>query len=125
MKTKQICLQQKQIDEIIMLKKELLQHKKEYAMFKSFVKVCNDALIVADALLQNDFNTFKKYSLKYSKHTAEKMTGINSLSTYKKTSDICQFLSLHNGICSKCYAEKSLSLYKATLTPALIYNTLL
>ena len=78
--------------------------------------------------MDDDFKTFRKYPLKYSQHTAEKMRGIESLSTYKKTSNICRFLSAHThsgGICEKCYAEKSIKLYKSSLTPALIYNTLL
>lgn len=53
------------------------------------------------------------------------MRGIDSLSTYKKTSSICAFLSQHDGICKKCYADKSLKLYRAALAPVLIYNTLL
>lgn len=125
---KNICLDKYQLQEIEQLKSVLLEHKKQYADFKSFVKTCDDALIIAEALTNNDFNTFKKYKLKYSQHNAEKMKGIQSLSTYKKTSDICRFLSMHthtNIICEKCYAEKSLSLYKSSLTPALIYNTLL
>lgn len=122
---KNICLNDSQIAEIESLKKVLQQHKKVYAEFKSFVKVCDDALTVANALLNNDYKTFIKYQLKYTTHTAEKMRGIQSLSTYKKTSDICKFLSQHDGICKKCYAEKSLSLYRATLAPTLIYNTLL
>ena len=122
---KQIVLDESQKQEIKMLVNDLIQHKKEYQDFKSFVKTCDDALNIANALLNNDFKTFKRYSLKYSNHTAEKMRGIQSLSTYKKTSSICNFLSLHDGICKKCYAEKSLSLYKATLKPQMIYNTLL
>lgn len=121
-----IILNDSQIDEIKKLKSELLQHKQKYFAFKSFIKVCDDALIVADSLLQNDYKTFVKYQLKYSNHTAEKMKGMQSLSTYKKTSNICCFLSQHEGlICKKCYAEKSIKLYDAALRPALIYNTLL
>lgn len=125
MKVKKIILQELQKHEINMLKNELHDHIKTYAAFKSFTKVCKDALIIADALLNDDFATFKKFSLKYSNHTAEKMRGMQSLNTYKKTSSICNFLMLHDGICKKCYAEKSLSLYKAALQPLLIYNTLL
>ena len=124
-KTK-IVLDDSQLQEIESLKKELLQHKAKYFAFKSFIKVCDDALIIADALLQNDYKTFIKYPLKYSNHSAEKMKGMQSLSTYKKTSNICCFLSQHDGIiCKKCYAEKSIKLYDAALRPALIYNTLL
>ena len=91
---------------------------------KTFAKLAM-MLIIANALLNNDYKTFMRYSLKYSQHSAEKMKGIESLSTYKKTSAICNFLSMHDGICKKCYAEKSISLYATTLTPTLIYNTLL
>lgn len=120
-----ICLDEFQKQEIENLKKELIEHKKIYGEFKSFIKVCDDALTVADSLLNNDYKTFIRYSLKYTNHTAEKMRGLQSLSTYKKTSNICNFLSLHGGICAKCYAEKSIKLYKSTLQPTLIYNTLL
>ena len=125
MKQKNILLDESQRDEIARLKSILLNHKKEYAAFKSFVKTCDDGINIANALLNNQYNIFKKYPLKYSQHTAEKMKGIESLSTYKKTSSICNYMMLHDGICKKCYAEKSLSLYKSSLTPALIYNTLL
>ena len=123
--TQQINLTALQIDEINALKTELLQHKELYKDFKSFSQVCENALSVANALLNNDIKTFKKYSLKFTNHTAEKMRGIQSLSTYKKTSQICHYLSQCGGICAKCYADKSLKLYKTTLTPVLIYNTLL
>ena len=103
----------------------LQQHKLKYACFKSFIKTCDDALTVADALLQGNYNIFKRYALKYSNHTAEKMRGMRSLSTYKKTSNICMFLSQHDCICKKCYAERSIKLYEAALLPLLIYNTLL
>lgn len=125
MKNKVILLDQYQRAEIEKLTELLKEHKQKYNCFKSFIKVDNDALKVAAALLNNDYATFKKYSLKYSNHTAEKMRGIMSLSTYKKASAICQFLSLHDGICKKCYAEKSIKLYYSSLLPALIYNTLL
>lgn len=112
--------------EIEKLKGELLDHIAQYEGFKSFTKISADGVTIANALLNNDFKTFKKFKLKYSKHTAEKMRGIDSLSTYKRTSNICNFLRIHKGgICAKCYAEKSISLYKAALIPALIYNTLL
>lgn len=126
--TKKIILADDEKQEIQSLKKQLQDHKKIYADFKSFVKTCDDGIKIADALLNDDFKTFKRYPLKYSQHTAEKMRGIESLSTYKKTSNICKFLSAHThsgGICEKCYAEKSIKLYKSSLTPALIYNTLL
>lgn len=123
--TKKIILESSQIDEIEKLKSVLLDHRRQYQDFKSFTKTCDDALIVADALINNDYATFKRYKIKYSNHSAEKMKGLQSLSTYKKTSYICNFLSQHNGICKKCYAEKSLKLYKSSLTPQLIYNTLL
>ena len=122
---KEIILQESQKNEINFLIEKLLQHKNEYKDFKSFVKTCDDALKIAYSLLNNDYATFKKYSLKYTTHTAQKMKGIESLSTYKKTSSICLFLSQHNGICKKCYAEKSIKLYKSSLIPSLIYNTLL
>ena len=103
-----------------------MHNRKEYFEFAAFTKTCDDAIQIADALLNNDYATFKKFNLKYSKHTAEKMRGIDSLSTYKKTSMICNYASQHSGsICEKCYAEKSIKLYKSALTPALIYNTLL
>lgn len=111
--------------EIEKLKTELLQHKIKFYQFKNFCKTCDDALIVADALLNNDYKTFKNYKLKYTTHTAQKMKGIQSLSTYKKTSSICAYLSRCGGICAKCYAEKSLKLYEGSLKPTLIYNTLL
>lgn len=126
--TKKIILADDEKQEIQSLKKQLQDHKKIYADFKSFVKTCDEGIKIADALLNDDFKTFRKYPLKYSQHTAEKMRGIESLSTYKKTSNICKFLSAHThsgGICEKCYAEKSIKLYKSSLTPALIYNTLL
>lgn len=122
---KKIMLDSTQRDEIAKIIQELTQHKKEYAIFKSFLKTCDDALIIANSLLNSDYKTFKKYSLKFTTHTAQKMRGIDSLSTYKKYSDICNFLSLHDGICKKCYATKSIKLYKAALLPQLIYNTLL
>ena len=125
MKNKVILLDQYQRAEIEKLMQKLRQHKAKYNAFKSFTSLCDDALRVGAALLENDYNTFKKYSLKYSNHTAEKMRGIQSLSTYKKTSSICNFLSQHDVICKKCYAEKSIKLYEAALLPALIYNTLL
>lgn len=125
MKNKNNLIDQSQAAEILSLIEELKQHKELYKNFKSFVKVCDDALNIANALINNDFKTFKRYSLKYTTHTAEKMHGIQSLSTYKKTSQICRYLSACGGICAKCYAEKSLKLYKAALIPALIYNTLL
>ena len=124
MKSK-IVLQDDQIKEILQLKEALQKHLNDYASFKSFTTVAKEGLQVVDALINSDYASFKKHSLKYSDHTAEKMKGIQSLSTYKKTSSICNFLSLHGGICKKCYAEKSLSLYKASLQPLLIYNTLL
>lgn len=125
MKTKRILLDENQRQEITNLIGELENHKILYHEFKSFTKICDDALSVANALLNNDYKTFIKYPLKYSNHSAEKMRGLLSLSTYKKTSSICRFLSQHEGICKKCYAEKSLKLYATTLKPTLIYNTLL
>ena len=122
---KLINLKEYQKNEVLYLIDILNKHKTEYSMFKSFTKVCNDGLIIANALLNNDYNTFKKYQLKYTHHTAEKMRGIDSLSTYKKTSQICNFMQMHGGICAKCYADKSIKLYNAALTPTLIYNTLL
>ena len=124
-KNKTILLDQNQRQEIENLKTELENHIKEYGCFKNFIKRSKDALKIADALLNNDYKEFKKHQLSYTTHTAEKMRGINSLSTYKKVSEICRFLSLHDGICKKCYAEKSIKLYKAALLPQLIYNTLL
>ena len=121
-------LSNEDIHEINNLIDILNKHIENYYCFKSFVKVSKDALQVAFALLNGDKKTFIKYQLKYTKHTAEKMRGIDSLSTYKKTSNICKFLSMHTHtgcICEKCYAEKSISLYNASLTPVLIYNTLL
>ena len=125
MKNKVILLDEFQRNEIKNLIKELEDHKQKYNCFKSFIKTCDDALKVAYALLNNDYKEFTKHQLSYTTHTAQKMKGIQSLSTYKKTSSICNFLSQHNGICKKCYAEKSISLYATTLKPALIYNTLL
>lgn len=122
---KQIILNHDEKTEINQLIDILNNHKIEYCMFKSFTRVCDDALCVAYALLNNDYKTFIKYQLKYTHHTAEKMRGIDSLSTYKKTSNICKFMQMHDGICKKCYADKSLSLYKSSLEPVLIYNTLL
>lgn len=122
---KNIIINDGQREEIITLMDQLQQHKKEYAAFKSFTKTSEDALNIARALISNDYATFKKYQLKFTTHTAQKMKNIDSLSTYKKTSKICQFLSMHDGICKKCYAEKSINLYKASLLPTLIYNTLL
>lgn len=123
--TKKIIIDDDGKIEIMLLKKQLQQHKEKYAGFKSFIAVCDDALKVADALLNSDYKTFKMFKLKITKHTAEKMRGIDSLSTYKKTSKICGFLSHHDCICKKCYAEKSIKLYNASLLPVLIYNTLL
>jgi len=120
-----IILNDDQKREISQMIGDLQAHKSKYFLFDSFIKVDNDALNVAHALLNNDYKTFKKYKLKYTKHTAEKMRGIDSLSTYKKYSDVCKFLQHGGGICSKCYADKSISLYKAALLPTLIYNTLL
>ena len=125
MKKEKTLLDEQQRAEVERLKAEILQHIEKYNAFKNFIKVAEDALQVADALINNDIQTFKRYQLKYSSHTAEKMRGMCSLSTYKKTSNICSFLSQHDGICQKCYAERSLSLYTATLKPLLIYNTLL
>lgn len=125
MKKEKKLLDESQLYEIDLLKKELQDHIIKYGQFKGFVKVAKDAIIIADALINSDLKTFKKYKLKYTKHTAEKMKGFYSLSTYKKVSSICRFLSQHNGICSKCYAERSLKLYEATLKATLIYNTLL
>lgn len=125
MKKKQINLNEYQKQEIKKLVEELQQHKIIYNEFKNFVKRCDEAIAVASALLNNDYATFKKYKLIYTTHTAEKMRGMQSLNTYKKTSSICCYLSQHGGICSKCYAEKSIKLYRATLAPVLIYNTLL
>jgi len=117
------------IIEINTLIDKLNEHLLYYAGFKSFTAVCVDALQVARALLDGNKKTFKKYKLKYTTHTAEKMRGLLSLSTYKKTSDICKYLSAcavaSGGICAKCYAERSISLYRASLEPTLIYNTLL
>lgn len=125
MKSK-ILIDETQKNEILQLVDILKHHQKQYNDFKNFVKIDTDALNIANALLHGDLKTFKKYSLKYTTHTAEKMRGLSSLSTYKKTSNICNFLKSNNGgICAKCYADKSLSLYNATLTPTLIYNTLL
>lgn len=125
MNKKQIILNDYQLQEINKLIDILKEHKKTYCMFKSFNKACDDALCVAYALINNDYKTFIKYQLKYTKHTAEKMRGIDSLSTYKKTSSICNYLMQHDCICKKCYAERSIKLYDAALTPVLIYNTLL
>lgn len=122
---KQIILQQCERDEIDALKKILLSHIKNYSNFNSFCKVAKDGCLIATSLLNNDYATFKKYSLKYTTHTAEKMRGLLSLSTYKRASNICRFLSACGGICQKCYAERSIKLYKASLEPVLIYNTLL
>lgn len=120
-----ILLQDDEKKEILQLKEILQKHLNEYASFKSFTTIAKEGLQVVDALINSDYTSFKKHALKYSDHTAEKMKGIQSLSTYKKTSSICNFLSMHEGICKKCYAEKSISLYKASLLPLLIYNTLL
>ena len=81
---KNILLNPSQVDEIKKLKSILQEHKKQYASFKSFVKTCDDGIAIANALINNDYATFKKYPLKYSRHSAEKMKGIPSLSTYKK-----------------------------------------
>lgn len=53
MKQKNILLDESQRDEIAKLKNILLNHKKEYAAFKSFVKTCDDGIAVANALLNN------------------------------------------------------------------------
>lgn len=114
-----------QAEEVRSLIKELEQHKSEYKQFKSFIATCDEALTVADALLSGNKKELKKHQLKYTNHTAQKMRGIQSLSTYKRTSDVCRYLSACGGICAKCYADKSIALYKAALLPTLIYNTLL
>lgn len=120
-----ILLNDNQRQEVEKLIVELQNHKIKYGCFKSFVKVADDALCVAYALLNNDLKEFKKHALRYTTHTAEKMRGMRSLSTYKKVSNICTFLKMHDGICKKCYADRSLDLYQSTLKPVLIYNTLL
>ena len=120
-----IILNDDEIKEIEKLREILQNHIKEYGRFKSFCKTAKDALLMSHALLNNDYATFKKFKLIYTNHTAEKMRGIMSLSTFKKTSQICQYLSMCGGVCKKCYAEKSITFYKASLIPTLIYNTLL
>lgn len=71
--------------EILILKNELLNHAAIYGdLFKGVKKTIDEAITIADALINNDYNTFKKFKLKYTRHTAEKMEGIDSLSTYKK-----------------------------------------
>jgi hypothetical protein len=121
-----IVLDESQKTEILKLIDILEEHQNKYKMFDNFIKTDRDALIIAHALLNNDYKTFKKYQLKYTTHTADKMRGMCSLSTYKKTSAICNFLQMHDKtICKKCYADRSISLYNTTLTPVLIYNTLL
>lgn len=122
---KKIILSNDQINEIKTLRDELVQHAELYKDFKSFTKTTASAIIIANALLNNDYKTFKRYQIKYTNHTAEKMRGIMSLSTYKRTSQICRYLSQCGGICAKCYADKSLKLYNSSLTPTVIYNTLL
>ena len=122
---KQICLNDDDRKEIENLRDVLQKHINEYGHFKSFCTTAKNARLIAYALLNNDYTTFKRFKLIYTQHTAEKMRGIMSLSTYKKTSAICQYLSLCGGICKKCYAERSISLYKTSLLPTLIYNTLL
>lgn len=122
---KQIKLNEADLQEVEQLKKELLLHIDNYKNFKSFTKTAIDGVKVADSLINNDYETFKRFKLKYTKHTADKMRGLQSLSTYKKTSYICKYLTSCGGVCAKCYAERSLSLYETTLKPTLIYNTLL
>lgn len=120
-----IILSECEKNEINTLREILQSHIREYGCFKSFCKTAKNALLIAHSLLNNDYATFKKFKLIYTTHTAEKMRGIMSLSTYKKTSQICQYLSSCGGICAKCYADKSLTFYRASLIPVLIYNTLL
>lgn len=113
-------------NEIQKLKNELLQHNEIYGdIFKGVKKTIDEGITIADALLKDDYKTFKKYKLKYTKHTAEKMQGIDSLSTYKKFSSVCLANKKKGGICAHCYADKSINLYRAAIVPALIYNTLL
>ena len=71
-------------NEIKKLIAELTQHKTIYKEFKNFVKTSDDALKIAGALLDGDYKTFKTFKLKHTSHAAEKMRGIQSLSTYKK-----------------------------------------
>ena len=91
---KNIILKEAEREEIEKLRNELKQHIKNYGRFKSFSTTAKNALLIAYALLNNDFAIFKRFKLIYTNHTAEKMRGIMSLSTYKKTSAICQYLSL-------------------------------
>ena len=124
----QILLNDYERAEIEGLRQALKDHIKNYGCFNSFKKTAHDGLLIAASLLNNDYKTFKKYKLKYTHHTADKMRGIDSLSTYKKTSDVCktmQYNANKNCICRYCYADKSINLYKASLQPSLIYNTLL
>lgn len=115
-------MDQKQIAEIQKLVTELQTIKTNNLYNSVCVTACDDALKVADALLNN--KPTKNYLLKITKHGG-KMQGINSLSTYKLVCDTC--LSLKDNkktICSHCYADKQLTIYKQ-LAPCLIYNTLL
>ena len=86
------------------------------------LNACKDALRLAYDLLEG--KKTDNYLLKITTHQG-KMQGINSLSTYKKVCDTCNALKDNkNAICHKCYADKTLSMYKQ-LSPVLIYNTLL
>lgn len=86
------------------------------------LNACKDALKLAYDLLNN--KSTQNYLLKITTHTG-KMTGIKSLSTYKLVCDTCLALKDNKKtICNKCYADKTLNIYKQ-LTPTLIYNTLL
>lgn len=89
---------------------------------KNVLKACKEALKLAYDLI-SDKKT-NNYLLKITTHTG-KMQNINSLSTYKLVCNTC--LSLKDNqktICNKCYADKTLNIYKQ-LAPTLIYNTLL
>lgn len=119
-------LDESQRIEILKMRFDLEKNYKNFKNFKSFKQAYDEAFQLCDAMLKNDYNYFKKCCLKYTTHKAKKMQGILSLSTYKKTCAICNYLSQHDGaICKKCYAEKSLNLYAGSLLPCMIYNTLL
>lgn len=108
--------------EIILLIDSLQKIKEQNAKNKNCVAACDDALMLANDILQN--KSTKKYLLKITKHSG-KMKNINSLSTYKLVCDTCLKLKANQKtICFNCYADNTLAMYKQ-LAPCLIYNTLL
>lgn len=115
-------LTEKDKNEISILIDTLNNHALTYNNNYIVLNACKEALQLAHDIIQG--KKTDNYMLKITKHDG-KMQGIQSLSTYKYMCDTClKMKNIDGTICKRCYADKTLSLYKQ-MSATLIYNTLL